>query len=228
VVASLDHVDNTIYEQLAGTIALPLGDEVERRFTDLTRLLDTLLDPNATLVPEGLRGKLDAQRVGIVGHSIGSITSGRFSAAEPRVRASVFMAAPPTFPLLSSAELRDFKAPALFLRASEDNSIPIEMNDQILTDYRDFPQPAWAATLTDAGHFAFTDLSGIIPELSPGCGEAMRQTDTRAKFTYLDPKLVREIASTYAGAFFERVLLKGAGEALDAAPNARVMFQHHE
>jgi hypothetical protein len=68
-------------------------------------LLDVLLDPNARLLPDGLRGKLDAQRVGIVGHSIGSITTGQFTWGEKRVKASVFIAAPPTVPLLTPASL---------------------------------------------------------------------------------------------------------------------------
>lgn len=228
VVAALDHVDDTIYEQLAGTIVLPLGDEVERRVTDLTRLLDVVLDPNATLLPDGLRGKLDAQRVGIVGHSIGSITTGQFTWREQRVKASVFIAAPPTVPILTPTVLAEFKVPGLFVHATEDNSIPIELNDMVLSNFEDFPQPAWLASLTDAGHFAFSDIAGIIPELSPGCGDASRQTDPSAAFSYLDPKLVRELTSSFVAAFFERTLLQGPGDALNTTPNPKVMLKHHD
>jgi dienelactone hydrolase len=227
VVAAVDHVGDTLLDSIAGTPGALSPEQLELRRGDITALLDVMLDANAAEVPEGLRGKLDAKHVGMLGHSFGSITSGRVTWSDPRIAAVVFIAAPPTFPLLSPTVLAEFEVPALFFYATEDNSLPSFINDIIISDYADYPREAWLARFTDAGHFAFSDLVGITPELSAGCGSGLRQTQPLVPFDYLDPRFTREHAARYARAFFERTLLAAPGLALDHTPPSEVTLENH-
>ena len=227
VVVAPDHVGDTIYEQAANTPGPLSADELVLRKNDLMKVLDTVFDATSTSVPPGLRGKLDPARVGLVGHSMGSITAGLETWSDPRIKASVFTASPPTFPLLSSAVLADFKPPALFFYATEDNNLPTAVNDIIKSDYMTYPKEAWLAEVADAGHWSFTDILGIFPGM-PGCGTAMRQTEPTVSFKYLDPVVARELTVRYVSAFFERTLLHLPGADLDhATPVAVVTLGHH-
>jgi predicted dienelactone hydrolase len=201
---------------------------LEQRYDDVSALLALLLDEEAETVPSGLRGAIDPERIAVVGHSFGSITAGLFSFRRPEIKASVFIAAPPEVPLLGSPTvLADMTAPALFIYASEDNSIPTILNDDIINNYEAYPNEAWLVELEDAGHFAFSDLCGTHAALTPGCGMAMRQTNPLQSFSYLDPAVVREAMIRYTTAFLDRVLLGGPGAALEEASPDAVTLSHH-
>lgn len=128
---------------------------------------------------------------------------------------------------LASKKRRDVAA-ALYFYASEDNSIPTILNNDIINNYESHPQEAWLVELEDAGHFAFSDLCGTHAALTPGCGMAMRQTNPLQRFTYLDAAIVREAMVRYTTAFLERVLLGGPGAALEEASPAAVTLRHHD
>jgi hypothetical protein len=75
----------------------------------------------------------------------------------------------------------------------------------------------WLLELANAGHWSFTDIAGVVPDLMPGCG-----------IPYLDPAKAREITIRYVTAFFERTLSKRPGSLLDvAAPTGIVTLSHH-
>ncbi|HEX5655963.1 MAG TPA: dienelactone hydrolase family protein [Polyangiales bacterium] len=220
VVAAVDHVGDTLYDSLAGKPGSLSPEQLERRRGDVDALLDVLLDHDAAVVPVGLRGRLDAARVGLLGHSFGAITSGLVTSTDPRIAASVFIAAPPTFPILSPTMLAQLDVPALFFYASEDNSLPGFINEIIRSDFAAYPREAWLVEFADAGHFAFSDLAGITDELSAGCGSGLRQTQPLVAFEYLDPAFVRAQAASYVRAFFERQLQAGPGLLLDQPPSS--------
>lgn len=100
VVAAPDHVGNTLYDKLANASTGLTPEVLTVRGDDVRAVMDTLLDASAQVVPEGLRGELDADRVGMFGHSFGSVTTGLVLQSDSRVKAGVMMAAPPETPLL--------------------------------------------------------------------------------------------------------------------------------
>lgn len=228
VVVAPDHVGDTIYEQAANRPGATDTNQLLLRTDDLSAVLDHVLDAADSSMPAGLRGKLDPERIAVVGHSFGAITAGLSTSRDPRLKASVFIAAPPTFPILSPTVLADLKTPALFFYASEDNSLPTIVNDLIKSDYESYARQAWLLEVADAGHWSFTDIPGILPALSAGCGTAMRQTRPLARFDYLEPAVGRELTVRYVAAFLERVLLGRAGPELEVAqPAAVVTLSHH-
>jgi predicted dienelactone hydrolase len=87
VVAAPDHVRNTVYDLVEGTsVGLDLPGFLPQRVADMTAVLDTLLDVNASELPRGLRGRIDAQRVGAYGHSFGGLTTGLLVEQDARAR----------------------------------------------------------------------------------------------------------------------------------------------
>src|SRR5690606_7722023 len=120
-IAAADHVGNTFFDDLkdqsTGLNKAALADRVgDARF-----LLDRLLAAEASDVPAALRGRFDPDRVGALGHSFGSITTGAVAAEDERVKAIAGLAAPLEgfFP---SIVLPD-ATPLLVVVAREDNSI---------------------------------------------------------------------------------------------------------
>ena len=229
VVAAADHTGETLYDYVAGSFELLTPEELERRAADVAALLDVLLDADAAAMPADLRGALDADRIGMFGHSFGSMTTGVVTSREPRIKASAFIAASASADGVSPVVVSQLHPPALFIVAIEDNSITEIGNAAIRDDYAAYPQPALKIELADAGHWSVSDLNGIVDVFMPGCGMATRQTRAFESFTYLDPEVAREITRRYVGAFFERHLLGRPGAELDEArPGAIVMRVEHD
>ncbi len=225
VVAAPDHVDGTLYEN-NGTLTTEF---LEVRRADIKSVLDVLLDDQASTVPQGLRGKLDPKRVGMFGHSYGSVTTGRVLQTDARVKAGVMIAAPPQSPVLAGVTIKEIKVPGLFFQATEDGSITALGNILIENNFKDYPKPAWLVKVQDAGHWSFTDIAGIGGTFKPGCGMGTRASSL--PFTYLDIATARDIAKSYIAAFFAKELLGDdeAGAYLNAAMPADVVtISHHD
>jgi predicted dienelactone hydrolase len=200
-----DHTDDTLFSQLAGGNA-PIDDAfLATRVGDIKATLDAALDPAGTALPEPLRGHFDTSRVGMMGHSFGTLTTGATLISDPRIKAAFTMAAPPA--LLGGVTMAAIKQPIFMLLAREDNSIGEIGNNTIRGNYKDANAPAWLAEVSDAGHWSFSDIAGLAPWLVPGCGEATRQTDKDQTFRYLANDTGRALASAYAAAFFSLTLL---------------------
>lgn len=203
VVAAPNHEGNTLFD--AGSeAALPLNtDTLAIRVADMRLVLDTLLAEDAPL-PDPLR--LDPERIGVFGHSFGSVTTGALLLADDRPRAAAGIAAPMENPLLPGVQIEDIEVPLLFLLAREDNSISELGNRFIRDNVEDANPPVTLVEVDDAGHWSFSDLCGLVEAFEACCGEARRQTNGRA-FTYLDPGLGREIGAGFVTAFFAETLL---------------------
>jgi dienelactone hydrolase len=200
-----DHADDTLFSQLAGGNA-PINDAfLATRVGDIKATLDAALAPGAPALPEALRGRFDAARVGMMGHSFGTLTTGATLIADPRIKAAFTMAAPPA--LLGGVTMTAIKQPIFLLLAREDNSIGEVGNNTIRGNFKDANPPAWLAEVSDAGHWSFSDIAGLAPWLVPGCGEATRQTDKDQTFHYLANDTGRALGSAYAAAFFSLTLL---------------------
>lgn len=214
-----DHTGNTLFDKLDGTLQGLSQAMLATRAADVRFALDVALDPTSTALPAALRGRFDAAHVGVMGHSFGGVTAGVVLQDDPRVKAGVAIAVPMENPLLPGATMAAIHKPVLLILAREDNSILEIGNEFLRQNFADANPPAWLVQVADAGHFSFSDIAGLVPEFSAGCGAGVRQTNDQP-FTYLDNARGRDIAMRSITAFFRRFLLDdaAAGLALDASP----------
>lgn len=204
IVAAPDHDGNTLWD--AGTDgALPITEATLRlRADDLGRVTDALLAGTLDL-PAGLT--IDPDRLGAMGHSFGSSSAALLAQSDPRVRASLGLAAPMDNPLAPGVDLTTLDIPLLWLLAREDNSITELGNLVMRNEFDAATGPAWKAEVDDAGHWSFSDLCGLVDAFQPGCGSAERQTAPSEPFTYLPVARGLSVANTLAAAFFGEQLL---------------------
>ncbi len=228
VVAAPDHVGGTVYER-KGVLD---SDFLKVREADIKSVLDALLDDSSDAVPEDLRGQLDSERVGAMGHSYGSVTTGLVLQNDARVKAGVLIAAPPDNPLLAGASIAKILKPALYFEAMEDHSIQLVGNSLLENNYSSHPNPAWLVKVADAGHWSFSDICALTDTFKPGCGMDTRQNPVQGgSFTYLDNDTARGIAKHYIAAFFVRELLGDLTQDAylgKATPAGIVMVEHHD
>jgi dienelactone hydrolase len=206
LVAAVDHVGSTVFDQLEDQLPPIDVATLELRRDDVMRVIDELLDPAATSLPDAFVGLADAERIGVFGHSFGSVTTGLVLQDDPRPRAGVAIAAPIENPLLPGVTMAGITEPLLMFVAVEDNSITEFGNMAIRQNFSDANSPTWKLEFADTGHFAFSDLAGLSDYFAAGCGEGLRQTDGAA-FTYADPFEVRALAAGRVAAFFALHLL---------------------
>ncbi len=201
VVAAPDHLEDTYWD---ATLAPLDATYLAVRSSDVSSVLDRLLDATATELPVDLRGHVDATRVGVMGHSYGAITTGAAVMSDSRFVAAMAIAAP-----LSAfgADVSTIHVPYLFLLAQEDNSIGLAGNAVLRNDYTHVGGPAWLVEVADAGHFSFSDIAGLHDGWNAGCGMGMRQAPPRAAFTYADNAEARELGADVAAAFWGSQLL---------------------
>lgn len=191
-----DHKTNTVFDNTA-----PLnGEFLATRAADIEFAVDAALD--GALLPESLRGKFDAEKLGMFGHSYGAATTGLVLARDPRIKAGVAIAAPMENDLLPPAKMAEIKVPTMFILAREDNSISEIGNNLIRSNFKRANAPIWLHEIADAGHWSFSDICALTESLRPGCGEGTRQTEAGESFFYLENESARSLAAAYVTAFF--------------------------
>ena len=230
VVAAPGHIGNTLFDDLAGE-GVELGAEfLIVRGADISFVLDVLLDPSSTAVPQQLRGTLDSERIGVYGHSYGAVTTGLVLQDDARPRAGLAIASPMDNPLIDGVTITEIDAPVGFIVAIEDNSITELGNMFMRRNFEDVPAPAWKAEVSDAGHWSFADICGLHDQFSAGCGQGERQTDL-TEFTYLPVATGIAVAQAYATAFFAAHLLED-GNAVrylaEARPAEIIAIEHRD
>lgn len=218
-VAAPDHTGNTLFDELAGNAAGLTTDFLKTRAADISFVLDELLDSGSSAVPASLRGHFDASRVGVFGHSFGGVTTGLVLENDPRPLAGLSIAAPVQTPVPSGVELSKVKKPLLFILAKEDHSIGGIGDNLIRDNFAQGNPPLYKLEVADAGHWSFSDISGLTDSsgkeyFQAGCGTAARQSDSSQTFSYLPFAQGHAIAQAYATAFFSAELL-GDPHALD-------------
>lgn len=211
-----DHAGNSLWEALDGENAPFTAETLAMRVADIRFVLDRVLDPAAPELPASLRGRFDATRVGMVGHSFGSVTSGAVARDDGRIRAVAGLAAPMESPLLPFLVMEDIRVPLLLAVAMEDNTIEEIGNDYLRENFENAGSPAWRLDLADAGHFSFTDIAGLRDEFMPGCGVDERQVGG-ATFTYPPVAEHQHTVAAWLTAFF--------GAHLDDRPLARAFLE---
>lgn len=216
IVVAPDHAGNTLFDEA------PLGlstETLDLRRADGVRALDALLNGELGMVD------LNADAIGAVGHSFGSVTAGLIAQTDPRIAAAMGIAAPMENPLLPGVDIASLAVPLMLVVAEEDNSITEAGNALIRSNYDAAFGPIWKAEVADAGHWSFSDLCGVVEEFKPGCGDGERQTEPGETFTYLDPAQGREISATLAAAFFLQTL-SGETKPLDDLSLSGVTLEH--
>ena len=197
-VAAPDHLMNTLFN----SGAMLSGEFLEVRASDVSAVADELLIPNSAALPMDLQGRFDSAQLGVAGHSFGAVTTGRVLQDDDRFRAGFIMAAPIENPLIPGVSVDRVAEPTFYLIAQEDNSITELGNVLMRANFEAASSPSWKVEVTDAGHWSFSDIAGIIPGFSPGCGEGERQTNPGEVFTFLDPQTAADVVSSYAVRFF--------------------------
>lgn len=217
VVAAVTHDDTSWYAEDGSDVAHLNTTELASRSADLIAALDVLTatpSTQATLqgeLADAVLAQIDAERVGLFGHSFGSITSANVVTLEEgsdRVHAWVGIAAPPG--TLTGPKVSDFHLPSMMVIAEEDNSITAVGNYLMEQNWERIPGPKFLLSFADMGHFNFTHLTGLGGNFVEGCGEGLRQTNGQP-FTYMPPEKAMEDLSSALVAFFDHAL-RGSAE----------------
>ncbi|HEY4241864.1 MAG TPA: hypothetical protein VGM88_18715 [Kofleriaceae bacterium] len=221
IVVAVDHAGNTLWDHLNGIEANLDAAELDVRAGDVSFAIDTMLAGT-------FAASIDPAKIGVFGHSFGSVTAGRVAELDPRIQAVGALCAPIDNPLVTGVMSADVPQPILFMEMEEDNSILSIGNFYIDKNYQDAPGEAWEVTIPDAGHWSVSDLDGLVDIFAPGCGDGVRQT-TGDDFTYLDPATGRGITAAYVTAFFKATLLgdQGAAAYLVQSTPPNLFLQHH-
>jgi predicted dienelactone hydrolase len=203
VVAAPDHARNTLFD----SGAMLNSEFLATRASDVSAVLDELLIENSQALPQSLQGRIDPTRVAVAGHSYGAVTAGKVLQDDARFKAGLIIAAPVESPVFPGVAIANIDEPLMFMLAEEDNSIGVLGNAVMRANYDAVTGTAWKVELSDAGHWSFSDIAGIVPAFNAGCGGGIRQTVPGEAFTYLDNTLARDITSSYGMRFFAAQLL---------------------
>lgn len=202
VVVAPDHEGDTLFDRLDDAASALDNALVDVREADIRFVLDRLLAGEA--LPSGVTVN-DAQ-VGMLGHSIGSITAGRVAQNDSRIDAVIGLAAPMENILYGEVLMESINVPLGLLEATEDNSIGVQGNVFIGVNFSEANTPAYKLDLVDAGHWSVTNIAGLIEGFAPGCGDGVRQTDSEP-FTYVSVESANGHTASFVTAFFAAHLL---------------------
>ena len=166
-VVAVDHTGNTVGDMMQLALAArggspawdaegAMGGFLRDRPADLSFAIDRVLEDS----PSGLR--VDADRIGVSGHSFGGWTSLAVAARDPRVRAALPLApAGGETPLTPENPFRDAldlesgrEVPTLFLVADRDTLLPLAGMHELRARTRGAPR---MVVLRDADHMHFCD-----------------------------------------------------------------------
>ena len=161
VVVSTDHIGNTLSDIIVDgdltteALLISLGD----RPADLTHVREELelLDP-----ADPLAEIMDFDRVGVTGHSFGALTSLRWMALGADVDAVVAQT-PPGMDITwvgLSTPLADYETPIQLQVGGVDGTTPPEQADTI---WEAASTPRARMTITNAGHFTYSDMCTLDP-----------------------------------------------------------------
>lgn len=179
VVMAPDHVGNTAIDTFTGASEDRTQVALDRP-VDVSAVIDAALDGASGL--EDVTPTIDAEAVGVIGHSFGGFTTLAVASgfgdtpADDRVAALVAMA--PATQGLDDDALSSIDIPTLLFSATLDETVSVEENTP-----RPFAliegRPLVRADIDGGGHQSFTDVCGYqdlvaeMPELAPPLVEAV-------------------------------------------------------
>jgi dienelactone hydrolase len=197
IVVAPGHVGDTLFDREEGNIP-PLDEALlATRVADVRFTLDRVLVGD--VLPTG--ASVDPSRIGMLGHSLGSVTSGAVAQVDDRIAAVGGLAAPMDNPLIPGVSIEAIDVPLALLVATEDNSVGEAGNIVTRRNFEDANPPAYKLEVVDAGHFGVTNIAGLGDAYAAGCGDGLRQQSSEP-FTYAAVDLVNESTATFITAFF--------------------------
>jgi predicted dienelactone hydrolase len=202
IVVAPDHEGDTLFDRLDEAASDLDNTLVDVREADIRFVLDQVLSGDA--LPEGATA--NGSQVGMLGHSIGSVTAGRVAQNDSRIAAVAGLAAPMENVLYGEVLIESITMPLALLQANEDNSIMEAGNFFIRENFGKANTPAYKLDIVDAGHWSVTNIAGLAPFYAPGCGDGTRQIGG-APFTYVSVDAANGYTATFVTAFFAGHLL---------------------
>lgn len=189
VVVAANHTGDTAIDRVTNTTAVPDQNDLNRP-ADVSRLIDDML-ARSNSSGDFFSGRLDADRIGVVGHSYGGYTSIATVAGhttplgsvkpDPRVKAIVTHA--PYTLRLTPAELAADKVPTMLIAGTKDVTTPTNTNAMVAFQAITGP-PVILAQITGAAHQSFTDVCTYldqIPKLPDAPAFVVSVVQTQAK-----------------------------------------------
>jgi type 1 glutamine amidotransferase/dienelactone hydrolase len=162
-----------------------------------------------------LRGALDAERIGVLGHSFGGYAACRVAESDRRVKAILPM---------TVAYGRATSLPALVMLAGRDRTMGDGGNHVSRLYWEVCTGPKYLVELRRAGHFSFSDMDRINPSFGDGIG-----SDRKTGEEFLPIDRSKAWINAFSLAFFERHL-RGDAEAerfLTASPDPDEVLVRH-
>jgi predicted dienelactone hydrolase len=165
VVAAPDHAGNTMLDARFGSVT-PLSETLRNRPLDLSAVIDTMLERNAT-GGDLFEGTIDDSRVAVSGDSVGGwtalvmragfrdVAAGTDVAPDPRVRATVALS--PFLGFFGPDALPPLKGPAMIIGGTSDSIAPVGVDSErafaLLPSRRRF-----RVDIHEAGHGSFSNV----------------------------------------------------------------------
>ena len=225
VVASPDHVGNTFMEMMTGGAAgfgeggiEKIKQSASDRPRDMSFIFDQLLAGEMGVPVECL----DAQAIGMTGHSFGGWTALQTAGQDSRVRASLPLAPgggrvgesnPVTDTLVDTIELgTDDRVSTLLLAAAGDVILPLEGVREL---YGRVAEPKRMIILQESDHFFFCDnIASVHTMMRGGLIQAMPNSGMRTMDELCDPEAAYAFIRGLGLAHMDAVL-KGDSAAAD-------------
>ncbi|MDP8256220.1 MAG: dienelactone hydrolase family protein [Candidatus Alcyoniella australis] len=201
LVIAPDHTGNALFAPFPGSYViyniLGMPASICQRQRDFSFLLDQCYKMNEE--PGGLfEGRLDPERVGLVGHSFGGLTAVEAAKKDTRFRAAVDLCCYliPSYP-------QNYQTATMFWLSREDNTM-FDTDELIMLGYETAPAPKVMLEVLRGGHYSPTDACSFIPSLmgeGDGCGMG-EYDETGDPFEFLPPDQAKFLLNTYLASFF--------------------------
>lgn len=209
IVASADHTGNSSLSPLPDHAVLYDRKGRERssrnRPADVSFLLDWFTARNKD-PSSWLRGRIDSERIGVLGHSFGGYAACRAAAEDPRIRAIV-----PMTVALSGLGVAPAGVPTMVMIGRHDRTMRTAGNLVSKAYYVGCPADKVLLELKRAGHFTFCDMAVLDPDFGDGIGRG-KGLDGKV-MDFIPVPLAREIINAYTLAFFDAHLRGDAAAA---------------
>lgn len=188
VVVAPPHPGNTLGEFATCSTPAQILDSYQNRPADVSFVIDAMLalsaDPGSFFAD-----LIDPERIGVLGHSFGGLTTLRVAALDPRITAGLALA-PALFDVMRD-EVAGIRIPMMIQGGTLDSRTPF--GPTALAAYELLGPPRFLVEILQTGHYAFSDLCVTSPE----CGTPDTLTQPEAHgyvLRYAVPFLLRYVA----------------------------------
>lgn len=227
LVASIDHTFDAVAVEFPGgrvlTRSLPevppdLAAVVAVRAQDARFVLDALMllqmgvnpDADGRVLPAGLHGALDLQRVGIFGSSLGGSTAMAVLLADARVKAGLSLDSQPYGPVVQAG----LDKPFMMINAKASR----ELLPSLATFWSRLRGWRLELRMTGAGHVSYSDYVYTLPQSAAVLG--LSPEEVAEMVGQVDPLRAVTVQRAYPLAFFDRHLRDGRCNPLLDGPSA--------